>query len=251
MEKKKEKKQSEKKKSKAHESKDKFNACGPRISGVAKSRVVPSCRIDKDFVRKTKILAVGDIHGDTGLVKKLAKKAKDENVDLVILAGDLTFAEQSLKNLIGPFVKAKKNVLIIPGNHESVATINFMSEIYPNTKNIHGYSFVKNDLGIFGAGTVDWGVRGKKSKELFELLEKGHKDVKDLKKKIMVTHMHPRGSKSEFSGFPGSTAVKKALKKFKPDVAICSHIHEAAGIEEKIGKTKVINVSRKEKIFEI
>ena len=43
--------------------------------------------------KKIKILAVGDIHGDVGLVKKLAKKARDENVDLVILAGDLTFAE--------------------------------------------------------------------------------------------------------------------------------------------------------------
>ena len=63
--------------------------------------------------------------------------------------------------------------------------------------------------------------------------------------------MHPRGSKAEFSGFKGSKAVEKAIKEFHPDIAICSHIHEAAGIEEKIGKTKVINVSRKAKIFEI
>jgi len=205
----------------------------------------------KKSSKKTKILAVGDIHGDTGLVKKLAKKARDKNVDLVILAGDITFAEQSIKNLIGPFVKAKKQVLVIPGNHESVATIDFLSEVYPNTKNIHGYSFVKGNLGIFGAGTVDWGISGTKSKELFELLKKSHENVKNLKKKIMVTHMHPRGSKAEFSGFLGSTAVKKALKEFKPDIAICSHIHEAAGIEEKIGKTRVINVSRNEKVFEI
>ena len=45
-----------------------------------------------------KILAVGDIHGDTGLVKKLAEKAEKENVDLVIIAGDLTFIEKSTKN---------------------------------------------------------------------------------------------------------------------------------------------------------
>jgi Icc-related predicted phosphoesterase len=63
--------------------------------------------------------------------------------------------------------------------------------------------------------------------------------------------MHPRGSKAEFSGVPGSKAVRKAIKEFKPDVLISAHIHEAAGMEEKIGKTKVINVSRKEKIFEI
>ena len=52
-----------------------------------------------DKQKKTKILAIGDIHGDTGLVKKLAAKAKEENVDVIILAGDLTMAEQSIKNL--------------------------------------------------------------------------------------------------------------------------------------------------------
>ncbi len=203
------------------------------------------------MTKKTKILAVGDIHGDTGLSKKLAEKAKKENVDLVILAGDLTWAEQSLKGIIGPFVKAKKQVLLIPGNHETVATADFLAEMYSPTKNIHGYSFVKGDLGIFGAGGGDMGIHFIEDPEIFKLLKKGHERVKDLKKKIMVTHMHPAGGKAEFVGFPGSKAVKKAIKKFKPDILINSHIHEAGGLEEDIEKTRVINVSRKPKIFEI
>jgi len=201
--------------------------------------------------KKTKILAVGDIHGDTGLVKQLAKKAKDENVDLVILAGDLTWAEQSIKNLIGPFVKEKKQVLIIPGNHETIATTDFLAEMYaPHAQSIHGYSFKKNNLGIFGAGGGDV-IYITPDKEIFQLLKKGNEKIKNQEKKIMVTHMHPRGSKSEFSGWPGSIAVRKAIKEFKPDILLTAHIHEAGGIEEKIGKTKVINVSRKAKIFEI
>lgn len=201
--------------------------------------------------KKTKILAVGDIHGDERLVKRLAEKAEKEDVDLVILTGDLTFAEASTKNIVGPFVKAKKQVLLIPGNHESVATVDFLAEFYPNTKNIHGYSFIKNNLGIFGAGGADIGIHQIKDSEIFELLKKGNENVKDLEKKIMVTHMHPQGTKSEFSGFKGSEAVRKAIEKFQPDVAVFSHIHEAAGTEEKIGKTKVMNVSRKGKIFEV
>ena len=200
--------------------------------------------------KKTKILAVGDIHGDTGLVKKLAEKAKKENVDLVILAGDLTLMEMQTKNLIGPFVKAKKEVLIIPGNHETVATTDFLAELY-GIKNIHGYSFTKGDIGIFGAGGGDIGIHQIKDSEIFELLKKGNQRIKDSKKKIMVTHMHHHGSKSEFSGFEGSKAVRKAIEEFHPDVLISAHIHEAEGIEEKIGKTKIINVSRKPKVFEI
>lgn len=200
--------------------------------------------------KKTKILAIGDIHGDTGLVKKLAEKARKEKVDLVILAGDLTFVEMSVKNLIGPFIKAKKEVLIIPGNHESLETIHMLSQLYPNTKNLHGYSIKKGDVGIFGAGGGDI-INITPDREIFKALEQGHEKIKDSKKKIMVTHMHPKGGKAELLGWPGSKAVKKAIEKFRPEILINAHIHEASGIEEKIGKTKVINVARKEKIFEI
>lgn len=199
--------------------------------------------------KKTKILAVGDIHGDTGLVKKLAKKAKDENVDLVILAGDLVWFGEEPKNIIGPFIKAKKQVLLIHGNHEDFATTEFLSKSYPNTHHLHGYSFTKKDLGIFGAGgAIDFNTT---EKEISRTLNNAHKNIKDLKKKIMVTHMHAKGSEAEFSGFEGSEAITKAIKKFHPDLLINAHIHEAGGIEEKIGKTKVINVSRSPKIFEI
>ncbi len=203
--------------------------------------------------RKTKVLAAADIHGDTGLVKKLAKKAKDENIDLVILAGDITFADQSTKNLIGPFVKLGKKVLIIPGNHESFATIDFLQQMYsPDAKNLHGYSFEHKNVGIFGAGGTEMGQHGIPDDEILELLEKAHKGLrKDIKRKIMVTHMHASGSKAEFSGFEGSESVRKAVNKFHPDILINAHIHEAEGIEEKIGKTRVINVGRKGKVFEI
>ena len=65
--------------------------------------------------------------------------------------------------------------------------------------------------------------------------------------------MHPAESiierMTEF--FRGSTSVRKAIDKFKPDILLCAHVHEAAGIEEKIGNTRVINVSKSEKIIEI
>ncbi len=207
----------------------------------------------KEKSKKLRILAVGDIHGDTGLVKKLAKQAEDENVDLVILTGDMTFAEQSTSNLIGPFTKAGKQVLLIPGNHETLATADFLADLYPNTKNIHGYSIKAGNVGIFGAGSANIGLFQIKDKELYDLLKQGWEKIKDSKKKIMVTHVHPSGSKIEHftQFFKGSPAVKRAIDKFQPDIALCSHVHEAAGIEEKIGKTRLINVSKKGKIIEI
>ena len=91
-----------------------------------------------------KILAATDIHGDKDLVERLAKKAKDKNVDIVVLCGDITLAETNIEGLIGPFKKRGKKVLLIPGNHETVATIDFLSELYgpDDVKNVHGYSVI-------------------------------------------------------------------------------------------------------------
>lgn len=201
-------------------------------------------------IRKTRIMAVGDIHGDSDLAKKLAEKAKKDHVDIVILAGDLTMAEQSIDNIVGPFVKAKKQVLLIPGNHESPATIDFLAKMY-DVKNLHGYGFRSGNVGIFGAGTANMGPHSIGESGIAELLKKAHKEIKDAGKKIMVTHVHHYGSKAEMFGFKGSRAVRKALEEFQPDILISAHMHEAGGMEEKVGETCVINVSRKEKIFEI
>lgn len=206
----------------------------------------------KQAHEKLKILASGDIHGDVGLARKLADQAEKEKVDLVILCGDLTFFDQSTEGLMGPFVKKHQKVLIIPGNHESLATADFLAELYP-VKNIHGYSVKYKDIGIFGAGGANIGINQISEKEIYDLLKKGYDKIKYLKKKIMVTHVHPSETKMEkFSNIvPGSTGVKRAVDKFHPDILLCSHVHEAEGIEEKIGKTRVINVGKKGKIIEI
>ena len=198
---------------------------------------------------KLRVLAASDIHGDTSLAKKLAKKAEKEKVDLVVLCGDLT-APTETSNLIKPFKDIKKKVLLIPGNHDSFATADFLAEIY-GVKNIHGYSVKYDDVGFFGAGGADLGPGRITEKELMTTLKKAYSGLKGTKKKIMVTHMHPSKSKSEFSGFPGSKSLTKAIEKFKPDFLIHGHIHEAEGIEEKLGTTKIINVGRKGKVIEI
>ncbi len=211
-----------------------------------------------------KILSAGDLHGDAGIAKKLAQKAAKEGVDIVILCGDLTEADEKTDNLIGPFLKYKKKVLVVPGNHEGLATVDFLEQLY-GIKNLHGYSmrFIEpstkgaqgksQSIGIFGCSAVNVGIHQITDRETYDLLKKGHDYIKDTGVKIMVTHVHPADSKMEkFTNFiPGSKAVRRAIDTFKPDILLCSHVHEAEGLEEKIGKTRVINVGQRGKIFEI
>ncbi len=200
---------------------------------------------------KTKILAIGDIHGDIDLIEKVAKKADEENVDIIILGGDLTFFGELPKGLIGPLIREERQILLIHGNHDGVETIDFLSEMYPNTKNLHNTGFILNDIGFFGAGGADFGRGAMSEKEFNEIIGRSHYLIRDTKRKIMITHMHPEKTKSEFSGVPGSRSIRKAIEKYRPDFALFSHIHGAGGIEEKINSTRAINVSRKMKIFEI
>ncbi len=197
-----------------------------------------------------KILAASDIHGDRNLVDKLVAKAIKENVDLVVLCGDLTQMEQSTDYIVGPFRKAGKRVVMIPGNHESNATVDALAQIY-DAINLHGEAIVENDIGIFGCGGANIGLNQLSDIEIYEYLKSGFAKIKNAKKKIMLTHVHPADSTiDKFSlMFPGSQGINWALKAFKPDFLLCGHIHEAEGIEEMIDKTKVINVGKSGKIL--
>lgn len=199
----------------------------------------------------TKILAISDIHGDSKLIKRIAERSNKENIDLVIIAGDITLLNKETKNIIKPFAEKNKKVILLHGNHEPISTINQISNSYPNTFNIHNYSIKHENVGIFGAGGADFGSDKMTEYEFWKKLEESHDHIKNLEKKIMITHMHPSGTKSEFTGIKGSKAIRQAIEKFQPDFAIFGHIHEASGIEEIIGSTKLINVSRREKIIEI
>jgi len=199
-----------------------------------------------------KILAFGDLHGDSRLAERLADRADKEKVDLVIICGDITQNEAETANLMGPFVRRHKKVLLVPGNHESVATADFLAEFY-GLKNIHGYSVRYSDVGIFGAGGANIGAARLSEKELYDLLQKGFDHIKYLKTKIMVTHVHPSKTHMEkFTHFfKGSDGVRRAVEMMQPDIMLCSHVHEAEGLEERIGKTRVLNVGKEGKVIEV
>jgi Icc-related predicted phosphoesterase len=197
-----------------------------------------------------KILALSDIHGDKDFVRKMAERGAKENVDLVLIAGDIVGFDGSMDGLIGPFKEKGLEIGIIPGNHEGLAETGFLVEKY-GLKNLHGYILRKGDVGIFGCGYGDIGLHQLTDDDFFKTLKKGHDSLKDIKKKIMVTHVQPGRSIIGLGMFPGKEGVRKAVEEFQPDIHICGHVHESEGIEEVIGKTRVINVGKSGKIIEI
>jgi len=199
-----------------------------------------------------KILAASDIHKDISLAKRLADRAVKEDVDAILLAGDFSNHLGDMEGVLGAIAQSGKKVFLVPGNHDNPTEIDVLTEIY-NMVNVHGYAVEHEHLGIFGHSAVNCGMFSMPEHEVLDVLRKSFKYVKHKEKKIMMTHIHPSGSTIEkFSNFVvGSGAVRKAIEELQPDIAICGHVHEAEGIEEKIGKTRVINVCRRGKIIEI
>lgn len=201
--------------------------------------------------KKLKILAAGDLHGDSSVARKLAKKAEREKVDLVVLLGDIHGVENESKGLIGPFKKVGKKVIFVPGNWDTSFEANMIKDVY-DIRDVSGAYVTYDDVGILGVGNPNFALELEDEK-IFKKLKKNFEKVgkKKPRKRILISHMHAAGSKAEFSGWEGSKGLRKAIDKFKPDLFLSAHIHEAEGIEEKIGKTKVINVGRKGKVLEV
>lgn len=197
-----------------------------------------------------KILALSDIHGDRTFIKRMAEKGAKEKVDLVILAGDIVGHNGSVEGLIGPFKEKGLEVAVLPGNHEGMVEIGSIIDQY-GAHNLHGYTMIKGDVGIFGCGYGDIGIHQLTEEEFLKTLKDARSKLKGVKKTLMVTHVQPSDSILGLGIFPGSSGVRKAIIELKPDIHICGHIHETHGIEEMIGKTRVINVGKTGKIIEL
>ncbi len=190
-----------------------------------------------------KILAAGDFHNDHLCATRLAERATKENVDLIILNGDLVEEDQP-HGIIGHFVNTKKKLVLVPGNHDLLAT-EFLANLY-GVKNLHGAYMIQNGIGICGFGGANCGMNALSEEDIYAELKASFEQIKHLSTTIMVTHVHPSGTHMEqFSSFiKGSIGLRKAIESCKPTVVICGHVHEAEGIEEKIGSTTVINVGK-------
>ena len=197
-----------------------------------------------------KLLLTGCIHGDLKAAKKLAKKARDTEVDAIVIAGDVSFSGEGTEGIMGELLKSCKKVMILPGNHESIATTEFLTEKY-KIINLHNRYYMLDNLGIAGCGSANIGIFQLGEDEIYDILKSNLSKI-NANKKMIVTHIHPDNTLvTKVSGWPGSTGVKNIIDSLHPEIAVSSHIHEAEGLEETVGTTVHHSVGKQGKIIEI
>jgi Icc-related predicted phosphoesterase len=191
-----------------------------------------------------RILALADIHNAHQKVENIL--AAQENVDLILLVGDITTngTEEAATNIIDKIKKYGKPIFGIAGNMDSLQINSAMIKM---DCSIDGREKHLNDVGFFGVSGGPYSMLHTpfeiSEDEILQKAENGWLLVKDFRWKIFVPHAPPFQTKLDkpFLGkHVGSTAVRQFIERHQPDAVLCGHIHESRGTDI-LGRTKMMN----------
>ncbi|MGH7863366.1 MAG: metallophosphoesterase [Candidatus Binataceae bacterium] len=191
-----------------------------------------------------KIISFGDVHMATRNLGRMTGILRD--ADLIIVSGDLTNfgGADDARKVIDDVRRACPNVLALPGNLDNREVIPFLER---EGIALHGIGLVRDGVAIFGCGgsnITPFNTPTELSEdEIYETLVRGYQLVKDHRPLLMICHPPPFDTKCDRirSGKPvGSTAARRFIQEFMPDVCISGHIHESAGVDH-IGPTTILN----------
>lgn len=196
-----------------------------------------------------KIFAFTDTHGNKKIISFLIKKIKISKPDIIICAGDLTNFSRGLQKLLKMFKKTNLPFLIIPGNHETNSDLEKACKKTNFAVNIHKKIYSINNYLFFGFGLGGFAGKNPELEKLIPRIKKASKK----KTLIIITHQPPY--KTELDKMPGghagSKSIRKLIKKTKPKLHICGHLHENENKIDKIYSTVIINPGYRGKIIKI
>ena len=191
-----------------------------------------------------KLLLFSDLHGDMKQLRKLIMQAK--NADAVLCAGDMSVFEQDLKEILEKFREFQVPVFVIPGNHEDEESISVLCEDIPNVHDVHMAAVGMKNLIVIGHGGGGFSHTSPEFQAVSSILAA---QVRKHKKRyadahcVLMTHQPPYKTRPDtiFDEHTGNKDYRKFIMRYQPDIALCGHIHETAGTESILKKTRVIN----------
>jgi hypothetical protein len=179
-----------------------------------------------------KILATADIHGSQYRLNIILKNIERYSPDLVVVCGDIT--------QFGPGEVAKNfldqitvETLAISGNIDSADVPKYINE--SKATNIEFKKIIKKGIPFVGTSGID----PDQVKQFFN-----DKKVLD-ETSILVSHVPPYGLQDKvYMGMnAGSKELLEVVKKYKPRLVLCAHIHEDPGFTETDEGTIIVNCS--------
>lgn len=202
-----------------------------------------------------RVLAFGDLHGSLKAYRELQAKVKKHKPDVLFCLGDFTIFDSGIAVLLRKLNDLGKPMLVIHGNHEDEKLVERLCEQQPNLLYVHGKVVELGEFKIIAHGGGGFYGSGKASRDsgFEQLVRSTKKDI--LGKIILLTHAPPRGTRLDMSAWlhqhVGCSSYTDFIKKYKPALALCGHMHENFGLKDKIGKTLIVNPGPAGMVFQI
>jgi hypothetical protein len=199
--------------------------------------------------RPFRILGMADLHGHAEQLSGL----ENLDADIIAFCGDLHNGgtPKEARPVIEALADLGLPVLIVPGNMDPKG---FVLDLWKEAglTVLHAGSFQSVETGFIGFGgmAIHNPVRINDpnrfylpEEEVYESLAKAHREISELRRKVVLSHQPPRGAQDKvYSGEAvGSLSLRRFIDDFRPQLLICGHIHEDRGLA-KLGQTTVVNV---------
>jgi uncharacterized protein len=185
-----------------------------------------------------KLLAFSDLHRDLEQGRRLVELSTD--ADVVVAAGDFASVHRGLEQLIDMLVVIETPTVLVPGNNETDDALREACRGWKASTVLHGERAEIGGMEFFGLGggipTTPWPWSFDLDEDEAAERLAGCPDGC-----VLVVHSPPKGHVDGGSRSLGSEAILRTIEEREPLVAICGHIHECAGEESAIGRTRVVN----------
>ena len=196
-----------------------------------------------------KLLIFSDIHSDYRALERLMEM----EADYYFAAGDIVSWERGLERCGMILSKRAARVYVLPGNHESEATISgFCRKFGLNA--FHGQTLTVGQYHAAGLGysnPTPFNTPGEYSEaELTRRLA----PFASLRPLILVCHCPPKNTlldRVRVGVHAGSQAVREFIERHQPDYFFCGHIHEAEGASDQLGATRAFNAGKQGYMLEL
>lgn len=196
-----------------------------------------------------KLFAFTDIHEDMAQLSRIKHVIAQERIDIAVCTGDFTVFSNRTKAMLEAMDKLGVPLVLIPGNHDDEDEI---EKLLPRFKNIH-YAH-ERVVDIKGLRFIGFGGRGFRREEPdLEALERKH--AKDFDgKTIFLCHAPPYGTaldEVDVGWHVGNETLTELIRRRKPMLLLCGHIHECFHAHDEIAGTPAINPGPDGEIIEV
>jgi Icc-related predicted phosphoesterase len=196
-----------------------------------------------------KIMIFSDIHGDL----RALERALEQPADIYISAGDLSTFGKGIKRCGALLARLGDRAWILPGNHESHADAQaFCRE----------FGLVDFHRQVRKVGTTVWAGLGYSNLTPFNTpgeytedeIAQALGEFDSLKEFYLAVHVPPfdtlldRYAPGKHGGSP---ALREWVERHRPLGLYCGHIHETAGMTDRVGTTPCFNVGKVGRVVEV